>query len=86
MASVHFPELLIREDVLRISAAAGLDGEEEVRSLLVERELAHYEREARLSDKDARHEVWKASYDGEACVLKEYKLDDADEWKVLSIV
>ena len=82
IASAHFPEMLERESLLRLGGKAGL-GEEEVRSLLVERKLAHYEREARLSDKDARHEVWKASYDGEACVLKEYKLDDDAEWREL---
>ena len=82
LASAHFPELFAREVLLRVGKADGLD-EDEVRAVLVERELAHYEREARLSDKDARHEVWRASYDGEACVLKEYKLDSRDEWKAL---
>ena len=52
--------------------------------MLVERELAHYEDRTRISAKEARHEVWRASYDGETCVLKEYRLDDASEWKLLA--
>ena len=82
LAAAHFPEVLAREALLRVGKVDGLN-EDEVRAVLVERELTHYEREVRLSEKDARHEVWRASYDGEACVLKEYKLDSPDEWKAL---
>jgi len=82
LAKAHFPELFAREVLLRVGKADGLD-EDEVRAVLVERELTHYEREKRLSGKDARHEVWRMSYDGEACVLKEYKLDSRDEWRAL---
>ena len=82
LASAHFPELLAREPLLRVGKVDGLN-EDEVRAVLVERELAHYELGDRLSDKDARHEVLRASYDGEACVLKEYKLDSRDDWKAL---
>ena len=28
--------------------------------------------------------MWRASYDGEPCVLKEYKLDDRAEWTALA--
>jgi hypothetical protein len=45
----------------------GVDSDE-LREVLVERELAHYEREPRpLSRPGARHKVYKASYGGEVC-------------------
>ena len=84
IAAAHFPELLVREALLRIGTDTGLDEEESVRALLVERDLAHYDKDVRLSAKQARHDVWRARYDGEECVLKEYKLDDGDEWKALT--
>ena len=86
VASVHFPEMLVREALLRIgSASSAVDGEDEVGARLVERELAHYDKEARtISVAGARHKVWKATYDGEPCVLKEYELDDKAEWKALA--
>ena len=73
VASAHYPELL-ENDLFHLNGGGGADSEA-LGPLLVQRELSHYERESRLSERDARHEVWRASYDGEACVLKEYKLD-----------
>jgi len=82
-ASVHYPELLVTEPLLRIGGPNGLQGEEELRALLVEREKGHYEQETLLSRLEARHEVWRSSYDGEECVLKEFKLDGPAGWKAL---
>ena len=81
VASAHFPELL-ENDLFHLNGGGGADSEA-LGPLLVQRELSHYERESRLSERDARHEVWRASYDGEACVLKEYKLDEPAEWSAL---
>jgi colicin import membrane protein len=88
MAAVHFPELFAMEPLLKLGAAEGVDSDE-LRALLVERELSHYDDRVRISAKDGRHEVIKASYVGEGgeaeqCVLKEYKLDNPSEWKLLA--
>jgi hypothetical protein len=87
MAAAHFPELFAMEPLLKLGAAEGVDSDE-LRRVLVERELTHYDDRVRISKKDGRHEVWRASYAGdgakaELCVLKEYKLNDASEWKAL---
>jgi serine/threonine protein kinase len=87
VAAAHFPELFAMEPLLKLGAAEGVDSDE-LRRVLVERELTHYDDRVRISKKDGRHEVWRASYAGdgakaELCVLKEYKLNDASEWKAL---
>ena len=87
VASEHFPELLHQHKGL-LTLGADADGEA-LGSLLFERHLEHYEVEERggkptLSAAGARHKVWKASYDGAACVLKEYELADPEEWRALS--
>ena len=87
VAAAHFPELFAMEPLLKLGAAEGFDSDE-LRRVLVERELTHYDDRVRISKKDGRHEVWRASYAGdgakaELCVLKEYKLGEASEWKAL---
>ena len=88
LAAAHFPELFAMEPLLKLGALEGVDSDE-LRRVLVERELTHYDDRVRISAKDGRHEVWRASYaagDGakaEPCVLKEYKLNDASEWHAL---
>ena len=88
LAAAHFPELFAMEPLLKLGAVEGVDSDE-LRRVLVERELTHYDDRVRISAKDGRHEVWRASYaagDGakaEPCVLKEYKLNDASEWHAL---
>ncbi|KOO29490.1 hypothetical protein Ctob_015807 [Chrysochromulina tobinii] len=87
VAAAHFPELFAMEPLLKLGAAEGVDSDE-LRRVLVERELTHYDDRVRIGKKDGRHEVWRASYAGdgakaELCVLKEYKLNDASEWKAL---
>ena len=84
IASAHFPEMLVREALLRIGAASGLDSEEAVRTLLVERALSDYDLDTLLSPAEgARHEVQKAHYDGETVVLKRYVLPIKSEWRAL---
>ena len=83
VAAAHFPELFAMEPLLQVGKAEGLD-DDEIRAVLVERELSHYEDRVSISAKEGRHEVWKASYDGKACVLREYKLDNPSEWKLLA--
>ena len=84
LASTHYPELFVFEPLLSVGAE-GLEGEEELRTKLrPELDYAHFEVEERLSQKlGARHEVHRARYNGEACVLKRYVLDDAREWEQL---
>ena len=70
VASTRCPELYA-EPLLRLGSVQGVDSDE-LRQVLVERELAHYEREPRpLSRPGARHKVYKASYGGEVCVLSD---------------
>jgi len=70
VASTRSPELYA-EPLLRLGSVQGVDSDE-LRQVLVERELAHYEREPRpLSRPGARHKVYKASYGGEVCVLSD---------------
>ena len=83
VAAAHFPELFAMEPLLQVGKAEGLD-DDEIRAVLVLRELSHYEDRVSISAKEGRHEVWKASYDGKACVLREYKLDNPSEWKLLA--
>ena len=82
-ATAHFPELLVTEPQLR-SNTIGVGVEDEIHKLLVERDVEHYDQEMRLSGLQARHEVWRARYNDEACVLKQYKLDGIVEWKALT--
>jgi len=87
VAAAHFPELFAMERLLKLDAAEGVDSDE-LRRVLVDRELSHYDDMKLISAKDGRHKVWRASYAGdeakaELCVLKEYNLSDASEWKAL---
>ena len=87
LASAHFPELFAIEPLLKLGAAKGVDSDE-LRRVLVERELSHYDDMKLISATDGRHKVWRASYAGdeakaELCVLKEYNLNDPSEWKAL---
>ena len=58
-----------------------------MRDLLRDRELADYDEErTTLSVPNARHKVYKASYAGEPCVLKEFEFQEdssESEWKAL---
>jgi len=89
VAAAHFPELFAMEPLLNLGESEGVDSEE-LQRVLVDRQLSHYEidNRVRISSTDGRHEVFKASYIGEGgqaeqCVLKEYKLGEASEWKAL---
>ena len=87
VAAAHFPELFAMEPLLKLGAAEGVDSDE-LRRVLVERELSHYNDMKLISATDGRHKVWRASYAGdqaeaELCVLKEYNLSNASEWKAL---
>jgi hypothetical protein len=75
------------EPLLKLGVTEGVDSDE-LRRVLVERLLSHYDDRKLISAKDGRHEVWRASYAGEGgeaelCVLKEYKLGEASELQAL---
>jgi serine/threonine protein kinase len=87
VAAAHFPELFAMEPLLKLGTSEGVDSNE-LRRVLVDRQLSHYDNRERISSTDGRHEVIKASYAGEGgqaelCVLKEYKLGEASEWQAL---
>jgi serine/threonine protein kinase len=87
IAAAHFPELFAMEPLLKLGSVE-LGDSDDLRRVLVERELSHYDDMKLISATDGRHKVWRASYavDGalaELCVLKEYNLNDTSEWKAL---
>jgi hypothetical protein len=86
-AAAQFPELFAMEPLLKLGSVE-LGDSDDLRRVLVERELSHYDDMKLISATDGRHKVWSASYavDGalaKLCVLKEYNLNDPSEWKAL---
>ena len=81
LASVHLPEWLALEPILRLGEVDGVS----IPGMLVTRQLSHYTRLETMSGPPAtQHHIFSASFNGKRCVLKEYALDgEGKDWRKL---